>query len=243
MLDIKDNLYQIRDNIKRHALNCNRDPDEIQLIAVSKNKPFEAIEQAYLNGQRDFAENYLQESLDKIQKGKLNGKNIVWHYIGHLQSNKCKKIAINFDWVHTVSNFKQAQKLNDARLELGMPINVCVQICLEKKTGRNGLAIPETHEVLHSLNKLEMIKLRGLMCVLPAHYKGELAYTGFMQIKNLFISLKTDLPELDTLSMGMSGDYPEAIRAGATMLRLGTAIFGQRESSPTPQHINPKAEK
>ena len=243
MLDIKDNLYQIRDNIKRHAVNCNRDPDEIQLIAVSKNKPFEAIEHAYLNGQRDFAENYLQESLDKIKKGKLNGKNIVWHYIGHLQSNKCRKIAINFDWVHTVSTLKQAQKLSDARQELGTAINVCVQICLEKETGRNGLAIPEAHEVLLSINKLQMMNLRGLMCVLPTHYRGELAYTGFMQIKNLFTSLKTDLPELDTLSMGMSGDYPEAIRAGATMLRLGTAIFGQREYSPTPQHIKSKAKK
>lgn len=243
MLDIKDNLYQIRDNIKRHAVNCNRDPDEIQLIAVSKNKPFEAIEHAYLNAQRDFAENYLQESLDKIQKSKLTGKNIIWHYIGHLQSNKCRKIAINFDWVHTVSSLKQAQKLNDARQDLGTPINVCVQICLEEKTGRNGLAAPEAHKVLQSINKLQMIKLRGLMCVLPAHYKGEHAYAGFMQIKNLFISLKTDLPELDTLSMGMSGDYPEAIRAGSTMLRLGTSIFGQREYSSRPQHINPKSEK
>lgn len=232
MPNITKNLSQLRKEISHLAQLSKRRPADVHLIAVSKTQTIDAIQQAYRAGQVDFAENYLQEAETKIAQAKSLGHAIQWHFIGQIQSNKCTRIADNFDWVHSLASLKHARRLDEARAQASTSLKVCVQVSLQKNTGRSGLALSELSDFVHAIRRMSNLQLRGLMCVLPTDYTGEQAYSGFMQVKNAFDALKKNMPDIDpvmdTLSMGMSADYPQAIRAGATMLRLGTAIFGAR---------------
>ena len=232
MLDIPNNLYRIRDEISRIAILNARHPQDLRLIAVSKTQTLETIANAYAAGQRDFAENYIQEAADKIISSKEDSStfshDICWHYIGQIQSNKCKSIAKHFDWVHSLSKVKHAQKLDRSRAQHSNSLQICIQVSLEQKSGRNGLALDEVQPFIEQIKNLPNLSLRGLMCVLPEGWSGSKAYDGFNKVHDLFKELKKDYPNLDTLSMGMSSDYPDAIKAGATMLRLGSVIFGAR---------------
>jgi pyridoxal phosphate enzyme (YggS family) len=233
MLDIPNNLFRIRNEISEIYESSGHKIPVPRLIAVSKTQSIEKIAQAYAAGQRDFAENYVQEAVEKIHNCKLNDAtsddDICWHFIGRIQGNKCKDIAQNFTWVHTLCDLGHAKKLDRLRTTDVRPLQICIQVGFEQKSGRNGIQFSDVLHFIEQLQEYKNIKIRGLMTVLPLGWTGKKAYQAFKELKNLQLELQQTFNELDTLSMGMSGDYQEALKAGANMLRLGTAIFGARE--------------
>lgn len=239
MSDIQNNLYHIRNEIDRLAIENGRKPEDLRLVAVSKSQSTDSIYSAYQAGQRDFGENYVQESVAKIKELKAkpaDEKNpvkhdFVWHFIGQIQGNKCKLIAKHFNWVHSLCKLSHAQRLNDSRPDNMTPIQACIQINLEPGTQRGGIAVDSIKTLLQQTAGLERLHVRGLMCVLPTSLHGDSALQGFKRVHSLFKDHQLQFPQLDTLSMGMSGDFTQAIQAGATILRLGTAIFGPRTAN------------
>jgi len=207
-------------------MNACRNPEEIILMGASKSQTVEQIEQAYENGVFHFGENYLQEAETKISKIK---KNIIWHFIGSIQTKKTKKIAHLFDWVHTVDSLKIAEKLNDARPSSRGPLNICLQVNIDNEETKSGILKEEIDDFLTSLTSLKNIKTRGLMIIPKPRHTAEEQSEVFSDLKLKLDSLKSKFPELDTLSMGMSSDYLVAIQEGATILRIGTGIFGARK--------------
>ncbi len=207
-------------------MNACRNPEEIILMGASKSQTVEQIEQAYENGVFHFGENYLQEAETKISKIE---KNIIWHFIGSIQTKKTKKIARLFDWVHTVDSLKIAEKLNDARPSSRGPLNICLQVNIDNEETKSGILKEEIDDFLTSLTSLKNIKTRGLMIIPKPRHAAEEQSEVFSDLKLKLDSLKSKFPELDTLSMGMSSDYLVAIQEGATILRIGTGIFGARK--------------
>ena len=207
-------------------MNACRNPEEIILMGASKSQTVEQIEQAYENGVFHFGENYLQEAETKISKIK---KNIIWHFIGSIQTKKTKKIAHLFDWVHTVDSLKIAEKLNDARPSSRGPLNICLQVNIDNEETKSGILKEEIDDFLTSLTSLKNIKTRGLMIIPKPRHTAEEQSEVFSDLRLKLDSLKSKFPELDTLSMGMSSDYLVAIQEGATILRIGTGIFGARK--------------
>ena len=207
-------------------MNACRNPEEIILMGASKSQTVEQIEQAYENGVFHFGENYLQEAETKISKIE---KNIIWHFIGSIQTKKTKKIARIFDWVHTVDSLKIAEKLNDARPSSRGPLNICLQVNIDNEETKSGILKEEIDDFLTSLTSLKNIKTRGLMIIPKPRHTAEEQSEVFSDLKLKLDSLKSKFPELDTLSMGMSSDYLVAIQEGATILRIGTGIFGARK--------------
>lgn len=232
MLDIKYNLSQIRYQIAQVSEQFSRNSEDICLVAVSKTKPVELILEAYDCGQLHFAENYLQEATEKIKffskHHPQKNSEITWHFIGHIQSNKCREIAHHFSWVHSLVSLKHAQRLNRFRENIAKPLNICIQVEIETQDHRNGIPLTEAHELVHRLKDLKNLKIRGLMCVLPLNWTNDQATIGFQLVKNEYDQLKQHFPEIDTLSIGMSNDFKQAIQAGSTLLRLGSSIFGAR---------------
>jgi pyridoxal phosphate enzyme (YggS family) len=204
--------------------------DNVRLIAVSKRQPIEKIEEAYQAGHHDFGENFVQEGVDKIQK--LGKSDVQWHMLGAIQSRKCKDIATHFDWVQSVDRIKVVNKLNQARQQATQkqtPLNVCIQVNLfgeEQKAGVNADACFELAKVVHDA---EHLTLRGIMALPPKQTEYTLQLAQFQQIEVLYQQLAEQYLQIDTLSMGMSGDFDAAIAAGSNMVRIGTAIFGQRD--------------
>jgi len=207
-------------------MNACRNPEEIILMGASKSQTVEQIEQAYENGVFHFGENYLQEAETKISKIE---KNIIWHFIGSIQTKKTKKIARIFDWVHTVDSLKIAEKLNDARPSSRGPLNICLQVNIDNEETKSGILKEEIDDFLTSLTSLKNIKTRGLMIIPKPRHTAEEQSEVFSDLRLKLDSLKSKFPELDTLSMGMSSDYLVAIQEGATILRIGTGIFGARK--------------
>jgi pyridoxal phosphate enzyme (YggS family) len=204
-----------------------RQPGSVRLLAVSKTRPPGDIELVYRLGQRDFGENYLQEALPKIRT--LTGlPDLHWHFIGHIQANKTRDIAEAFDWVHSVDRLKIAQRLNEQRPVDRPPLNICLQINLEDEISKGGAAPAEAAQLAAAIAELPRLKLRGLMCI-PAEHEDFDAQRGvFARLRQLRDELNRQGHTLDTLSMGMSGDLEAAIAEGATLVRVGTAIFGPR---------------
>jgi pyridoxal phosphate enzyme (YggS family) len=230
MPNIADNLKHIHHQIQQITKNVNRNPDEITLLAVSKGQPAEAIQKAYEQGQRHFGENYLQEALEKQQQ-LSDLTNITWHFIGPLQSNKTRKVAENFDWVHSVDRIKVAERLNRLRNGHPTPLNVCLQVNINNEESKSGLLVNEVGEVAHAVAKLPNLKLRGLMAIPKKNQSDSEQRASFKAVAQLLSKLKIGSPQLatlDTLSMGMSADLEAAIAEGATIVRVGTAIFGPR---------------
>lgn len=194
-----------------------------KLLAVSKTHPSCAIRTLASVGQQDFGENYLQEALAKIHD--LQDLNLTWHYIGHIQRNKTKDIATHFDWVQTVARTIIAKRLNDQRPDDLPPLNVLIQINIDDEDSKSGCRIDEVHDLVGDILTLPKLSLRGLM-IIPSKDGTD----AFARTKAVFDELKAvyDLPNFDTLSMGMSGDMADAIVCGSTMIRVGTNIFGQR---------------
>lgn len=227
MPGIAENLNTVRARLDTAGRKYARDLDTIRLVAVSKTFPAEAIREAYAAGQRDFGENYVQEGTGKVTELKdLPG--IVWHFIGPLQSNKSRVVAENFHWVHSVDRLKIAQRLSEQRPATLPALNVCLQVNVSGEDSKSGMAPAEVLDLARAVAALPRLQLRGLMCIPePSHDEAVLAMR-FGTLVTLRESMRQQGIELDTLSMGMSGDFEQAIAAGSTLVRVGTAIFGGR---------------
>ncbi|GAB7218518.1 YggS family pyridoxal phosphate-dependent enzyme [Vibrio comitans] len=233
MQTIQSNLEHIHQQIKESERKFGRATDSVQLLAVSKTKPNQAIVDACVAGQRQFGENYVQEGVEKVQyfQEHHNDFDIEWHFIGPIQSNKTRPISENFDWVHSIDRAKVAQRLNDQRPDGKDPLQVLIQVNTSGETSKSGISAQQALELASSIDALPNLTLRGLMSIpaVVASYEEQLQ--AFNQLKDLFEAIKAQYPQVDTLSMGMSGDMQAAIEAGSTMVRIGTAIFGARDYS------------
>lgn len=198
----------------------------MRLIAVSKTKPVEAIKAAYAQGQRDFGENYVSEALDKIDA--CRNLNIVWHFLGPLQSNKTRLVATHFDWIHSVDRIKIARRLNEQRPEELPPINVCLQVNIPHEPTKSGVSSEaELLDLALAVSEMERLKLRGLMAI-PAPADNPVSQREQFKLIAKLLSIPGIPREMNELSMGMSADMESAITEGATMVRIGTDIFGAR---------------
>lgn len=226
MQEISSQLQQVLCRIAKACDQVARKQDEVQLLAVSKRQNIEAIMAAYEAGQHDFGENYVQEALEKIQQ--LAHLPLIWHLIGALQSNKTAEVAQNFAWVHSVDRLKIAQRLSQQRPQHLPPLNICLQVNIDNQDTKSGCQISELPDLVNAILPLPNVVLRGLMIIPQAQN-----YQAFTQLAHIRQQLLATIPALnsqvfDTLSMGMSDDLEQAIAAGSTMVRVGTAIFGQR---------------
>ncbi|HEC07119.1 MAG TPA: YggS family pyridoxal phosphate-dependent enzyme [Thiolapillus brandeum] len=226
MSKLQQRLSQVQAQIRRFALSCDRDPTGVRLIAVSKTRPASDIREVWKAGQKAFAENYLQDALQKIPV--LHDCDIEWHFIGRIQSNKTRPIAENFAWVHTLSSLKHGRRLSEQRPEGLPPINICVQLNLTGEASKSGISADELAPLLEKLADLPHLRLRGLMTMPPASATTAEQHEVFSRLHGLLTEMNRQGHGLDSLSMGMSGDMQAAICEGATMVRIGTAIFGPR---------------
>jgi pyridoxal phosphate enzyme (YggS family) len=228
VIRVTENLRKIRDLLAKASFDAGRTDASVRLLAVSKKQPISSIIAAAQAGQRDFGENFVQEGLEKIAA--IGRNDLIWHFIGHLQTNKTRSVAAHFHWVHTVDRLKIAQRLSEQRPEGQPDLNICLQVNIDNETGKSGIAVDEVMPLARSVAALPHIKLRGLMC-LPAIRVGfDAQREPFARLYDLFAKLQQDGLEVDTLSMGMSGDFRAAIFEGSTIVRIGTAVFGARTS-------------
>jgi hypothetical protein len=227
MTAILSNLQATREAIAQAAKAAQRDAAEVRLLAVSKTFPADAVREAYRGGQVAFGENYLQEALEKMES--LRDLPLEWHFIGPIQSNKTRAIAEHFAWVHSVDRLKVAERLSAQRPPQLAPLNVCLQVNVSGEESKSGVAPEEVMALAQKVAHLPHLRLRGLMAI-PAPAHDEAAQRApFAQMRALLEKLKSQGIMLDTLSMGMSYDYAAAIREGATIVRIGSALFGARD--------------
>ncbi len=228
-LESSENLinryHTVKQDIASTCSDTDRNPESVQLLAVSKKHSIESIESIYKLDQRAFGENYVQEGVDKVNA--LSHLDIQWHFIGPIQSNKSRLVAEHFDWVHTIDRTKIATRLNEQRPKNCPPLNVLIQINISNQDSKSGVQLNELKALAESIQSMEHLTLRGLMCI-PAEQTTEQLEKEFRQMQQTFSELKTRYKTVDTLSMGMSGDLASAIKCGSTMVRIGTAIFGKR---------------
>ena len=228
MTTIRDNLQIIGAKITQFCQKYNRDPSDVQLLAVSKKHPASAIEEAYAAGQTAFGENYAQELLDKAAA--LADLAIEWHFIGPMQSNKTRKIAAVASWVHTIDRLKIAQRLNDQRPEELDPLAVCIQVNISGELSKSGVMPDAVEPLAKAIHQLPNLSLRGLMVIPAPESDFNKQRAVFRQAVLLKDQLNQTGLKLDTLSMGMTNDMEAAIAEGATIVRIGTAIFGARKA-------------
>lgn len=225
---IAEKLQAVTAQIVAAARNAGRDPSEIELLAVSKTVKPDVLMDAYDAGQRAFGENYLQEALDKIAALKDRAPGIAWHFIGPIQSNKTRPIAENFDFVHSVDRLKIAQRLSEQR-PAGLPrLDICIQVNVSGEASKSGCTPQELPALAHAVAALPRLRLRGLMAIPEAASTEEEQRRPLRALRELAGQLRSEGLALDTLSMGMSADLAAAIAEGATLVRIGTAIFGER---------------
>ena len=227
MHKIDDQLAKVTARIHQAAKAAGRNPQTVQLIAVSKTQAAPAVADAYAWGQRAFGENYLQEALDKqVQLAAL--ADIEWHFIGPIQSNKTRPIAAHFSWVHSLDRLKIAQRLSEQRPD-GLPaLNICVQVNIDDETTKSGASLTELPALVAAISQLPRLRLRGLMALPAATNNPEQQRAAFAKLRDALDHLNARGFQLDCLSMGMSGDMEAAIAEGATFVRVGTDIFGAR---------------
>jgi len=232
MTDFATRLASVKQAIFAAETQANR-PHQVALLAVSKTRPASDIEEAYQQGLRAFGENYVQEGVEKVIALSETGpyKDIDWHFIGPLQSNKTRAIAEHFHWLHTLERDKIAQRLNDQRAAHLPPLNVLIQVNISAEDSKAGVSLDQVPALAQAIAQLPNLSLRGLMCIpAPAHSDAEIARlkAEFEQMAASLNQLQQQHPQADTLSMGMSDDLALAIAAGSTMVRIGTALFGPR---------------
>ena len=238
MRSIHDNLQAVRERIAHAAAAVGRDPSSVTLLAVSKTHPAALVEQALAAGQRTFGENYVQEATEKMDAlagslGKERARALEWHFIGPLQSNKTRPVAERFDWVHSLESEKVARRLSDQRPAGMAALNVLVQVNVSGEASKSGISPAEVAGFAAVIAPLSGLKLRGLMAIPEPTADTGLQRSRFSEVKRLMEKLRFQGFELDTLSMGMSDDMEAAIAEGATMVRVGTAIFGARHKVRT----------
>jgi len=227
--ELAHRLQEVRNAIAAAARTAGRDERAVMLVAVSKGHQAELISAAARLGITDFGENYLQEALPKIAAVREAG--LVWHFLGRLQANKTRPVAEHFDWVHGLDRLRIAERLSQQRSHLASPLNVCLQVNIAQDDKKAGVAPADVAPLAAAVASLPHLRLRGLMCMLPEGLDTPARRGAYAQLRQLLVTLRTSHPELDTLSMGMSGDFSDAILEGATIVRVGTAIFGPRDYS------------
>jgi pyridoxal phosphate enzyme (YggS family) len=219
-------LRKIRDLLAKAAVDAGRNADAVRLLAVSKKQPVSSVIEAAAAGQRDFGENQVSEGVEKIKS--IANDELLWHFIGHLPTNKTRAVAEHFDWVHSIDRLKTARRLSDQRPADLPELNVCVQVNVDNEAGKSGVAIDATLDLAQGILELPRLKLRGLMCLPAIRDDFEGQREPFRRLRGLYDDLLANGVNVDTLSMGMSADYRAAIFEGSTIVRLGTAIFGAR---------------
>lgn len=223
---IEQRLQQLRSRIVAAAGEAGRDPAEIRLIAATKTFGAAAVREAHAAGQIDFGENYVREALDKMSE--LGDLPLVWHFIGPIQSNKTRAIAEHFAWVHSVDRLKIAERLSAQRPASVPPLDICLEVNISGEASKGGVPTEDLPALAQAVSHLPRLRLRGLMAI-PAPSTDPLVQrAAFAAVRRLYEALQASGYALDTLSMGMSGDLEAAIAEGATMVRVGTAIFGER---------------
>ena len=222
MLKIKENINLVRDEIKQNSHKTKKD---IRLVAVSKGQSYIAIKSAFDAGQKIFGENYLQEALEK--KKLLENLEIEWHFIGPIQSNKCKLISENFSWVQTVDRIKIVNKLNQYRHSKN-PLNICIQVNISEENTKSGIGLNDVKQFAKLISNLKNLKLRGVMAIPSKTNENQNLVSQYRLLKKLYEDLKISYSSVDTLSIGMSNDYLLAIENGANLVRIGSKIFGAR---------------
>jgi pyridoxal phosphate enzyme (YggS family) len=223
---IEKRLQAVKSRIAAACAAAGRDPRDIVLVAVGKTFPAESLRAAHAAGQRDFGENQVQEALAKIEQ--LRDLDLVWHFIGPVQSNKTRSVAERFHWVHSIDRLKIAERLSEQRPAALAPLQACVQVNVSGEASKSGVPPLEAPALVHAVAKLPRLRLRGLMTIPEPTTDSALARRRFETVRDLEAQLVRDGLPLDTLSMGMSDDLEAAIAAGATMVRVGSAIFGPR---------------
>lgn len=227
MTFISANLQAVRARIRQAAAAAGRDAESIDLLAVSKTMPAEAVAEAAAAGQRAFGENYVQEGVDKARQ--LAGLGLEWHFIGPLQSNKTRPVAETFAWVHSIDRLKLAERLSAQRPAGLPPLNVCVQVNVSGEDTKSGCTLEEAPALCRAVAALPNLALRGLMAIPAPADEAAAQREPLVRLRQLFEQLNREGLALDTLSMGMSHDLEAAVMEGATMVRIGTAIFGERK--------------
>lgn len=227
-MSISDNLQAIRHRIEEAARACGRDPAGITLLAVSKTKPDADIMAAHAAGQRAFGENYVQEGCDKAQRLEAAGLELEWHFIGPIQSNKTRPVAGWFDWVHSIDRERIAARLSEQRDPHRPPLNICLQVNVSGEDSKSGVAPDALPALADAVAALPRLVLRGLMAIPEPTDDIALQRRRFAHVRQLRDDLNARGHHLDTLSMGMSQDLEAAIAEGATIVRVGTALFGAR---------------
>jgi PLP dependent protein len=219
-------VNHVRSRILSAALAAGRDPNGVTLVAVTKAKTADSVRLAATAGVTNFGENYLQEALPKMRE--LGDLPLTWHFIGGIQSNKTRDIAERFDWVHSVDRVNVARRLSAQRPFHAPPLNVCLQVELVPEPNKNGVDPAGLRDLAHEVAELPRLHLRGLMCVPPPQADAAAERAVFARLRGMLEGLNAGGLKLDTLSMGMSGDFESAIAEGATLVRIGTALFGSR---------------
>lgn len=223
---LKANISKLLQRVSRAAQKSQFGNSDILALAASKTRPAEDVRAAYACGLRNFGESYLQEALAKIEL--LQNLDIVWHFIGPIQSNKTRAIAENFSWVHSIDREKVATRLNDQRPSALPPLQTCIQVNISQETSKSGVSLAQLPALVEAIVALPRLQLRGLMAI-PAGGGTDLATRrAFSKLRETLLELQLNHAGLDTLSMGMSGDLEAAIEEGATIIRVGTDIFGSR---------------
>lgn len=229
-MNLSERIKAINQEICQTEISENRTPGSVSLLAVSKQQGIESIREAFNNGIKDFGENYFQEAEAKITQ--LKQLPICWHFIGPIQSNKTKGIASLFDWVHSIDRIKVAKLLNEFRPPEHPPLNVCLQINLAGEQTKSGVTREEAPNLAFAVSQLPHLNLRGLMTIPPPIRNPQEQYQLFHELNLLMQSINKEFDlKMDTLSMGMSDDLVPAIKAGATIVRIGRAIFGERRGA------------
>ncbi|APZ44293.1 YggS family pyridoxal phosphate-dependent enzyme [Acidihalobacter ferrooxydans] len=228
MSDICDKLQTVHARIDAATRQSRRDPHSIQLLAVSKTWPAAAVREAWHCGQRAFGENYVDELIEKARS--LADLDIEWHYIGHLQSNKSRAVAEHAHWMHSIDRYRIAQRLSAQRGAVRPPLQVCLQINLSGEASKSGVAPDQALALLHKIRELPNLTLRGLMAIPEPSADFTAQCAAFAQLRELREAANQAGLGLDTLSMGMSGDLEAAVAEGSTLVRIGTAIFGERHA-------------
>lgn len=229
MTDIARQISELRERVDRSLLSINSRRPPPLILAVSKTHTIQAIESAHRAGLHHFGENYLQEAVAKIQQ--LSKLDLTWHYIGKIQANKTNLIANHFHWVHTLERVKIAQRLSQQRSDEMPPLNLCIQVNIDQEEQKGGVQLNEIPELLDAVSALPKLNLRGLMAIPKRDHNLEARAKSYLKLAETLNTLKVNMPHLDTLSMGMSADLETAIQCGATIIRVGSAIFGPRENA------------
>ena len=237
MSQVTTKLMMVRQRLELAALAAKREPEDIQLLAVSKTFPAIAVEEAMHAGQTAFGENYVQEGVDKIQQLSKLRPWLEWHFIGPLQSNKTRDVAEYFDWVHSIDRLKIAERLSSQRGEFSNlgPLQVCVQINVSEEDSKSGIPLEEVDALCDAISKLPNLVLRGLMAIPAPSDDVNQQRQSFAAVRECFVGIKAKHSNdvgydfFDTLSMGMSDDLEAAVAEGSTMVRIGSAIFGKRD--------------